>query len=383
MWKSIWCLDNFTREDWFAGDFFYDTIELPVKLGTDINITKSYRTTDKTSPTFKLRQDILSTLKTNKISYKWPSWYYELPEILLPILDKYIDENTLLIGFEIHPWLKKFSASRGVTYIDLRISPIRFARDLYIAADTNNSDIQKKLFDKQVNEDEFRLEASFLSASMGHIQRYDDIPEVEGAYIIIGQTGDDASLIASDGKFQSLSNFQAEIREIVGNHPVYYNPHPMAHKNKKIDLSILNSIFSQKTKISHSNIYTLLGSKKNLKFLGLSSGSLQEAHYFEKESFTLFKPICPLTGKEAFTQLHYHHLLSPGFWHQLISPTFRKPSIDALPNLSENNLRRTYNAWWGYNKVLLENNHLFNDAISIIKREVGLKAKIKNLINKI
>ena len=119
---------------------------------------------------------------------------------------KCVPPETLVISFEMPPWLTKALRSSGIQFIDLCISPLRFSRDLYIAIRCSENHIFKSINPYSVTEEEIRLEASLLAANinmhrMGMIESRDySFDDIDDAIIYIGQVPLDASLLTHEQK---------------------------------------------------------------------------------------------------------------------------------------------------------------------------------------
>src|SRR5690606_38523777 len=105
------------------------------------------------------------------------------------------------------------------------------------------------------------------------------------------------------------------------------------------------------------NAYQILSAEEDIHLIGISSGLLQEAAWFGKTAHTLFKPFVPLagqddTGMQAYQQVHYHSWISPGFWHQLLTPGRRATRLLQMTALPHNLGRETLDQWWDYSKVM-------------------------------
>lgn len=352
--ETIICLDDLLREEFSqAKEFIYNLIREPILQATDINIGSS--------PRFKKYKNNLK--KGFNVSYfleltnqqAWNELYYKLPAKAENYLLQYIPKKCLVITYEQPKWLEKLLKKNDIDYIDIRISPIRFARDLYIAIHSNNNRITKKLAQFKVSEEEIRLEASLVIAQA----RNNPKPDLQDNSIIyIGQTENDASLVSKNGSFLSLKDF--DIQKYINNKKLYYIPHPWAQDYAILEYQRLSK-FANDVTLLNENIYNLLGSSFALNFLAISSGVLQEAHYFNKKAHMLHTSICPLNGKNSYSSIHFEQLIQPIFWHKILNIKRQNPKIKKLPPLIPNHLRELHNVWWGYGK--------FKKQFSIIDKE--------------
>lgn len=280
-------------------------------------------------------------------------------------------------------YLKEVVNKAGAYFLDIRISPLRFASDLYIAIQTNDPHLEQRIKNFEIKYEEIQLEASLVKASVRHLRRYSPHNyEYNDSIIFLGQTPDDASLISCENnRFISLEDFSQKIESILNsefnkNCRLLYKPHPSAppdHLEKEIMLLRRNT--GKDVQLCRENIYILLGSDDKCKFMGISSSALQEATFFDKESYILYKPICDL---REYTQIRFNDFISPYFWkHVLYSP--KKLKLNKYPYNYPSMLRHLHNVWWGYSEYLIKDKHFYAE----IFRAFGFFEEISMLNKKI
>ncbi|MCS7231849.1 MAG: hypothetical protein RMJ67_06905 [Elusimicrobiota bacterium] len=369
--SCIACLDDLLREEWWpAKNFFYDLIREPIKIACGIDIKTSPRHGEEHNlpSTFNIKH-FINLCSLEGIKHWWEA-YYRLSEKAENYISSHILENALIISYEMPPWLEKCILKSKAYFLDIRISPLRFGSDLYIAIRTNNLLINDRLRKYIIPDEEIRLEASLMAASVRHLRRYTSKNRsLDGSLIYIGQTAYDASLVSINGNFVRVAEFSDKIRELGKGKYLFYKPHPNAESFAKHEKEELERILGKSIKVCYENIYTLLGSDDNIELIGISSGSLQEAKYFNKNAYILYKPICDL---EKYVQVRFNDFISPIFWYDILKPDCSPPHFTKLPSIRENHLRFLHNVWWGYSSFLIEGRHFF---VECFERSGGLELK--------
>ena len=92
--------------------------------------------------------------------------YHQMPEAAQDYLFAHMPASALLLTCDIPPWLRRACLLRGVDLLDLRQSPLRFGRDMWVALDSSNGRLRSRLAADVVTEEELRLEAALLGANM-------------------------------------------------------------------------------------------------------------------------------------------------------------------------------------------------------------------------
>ncbi|WP_447875631.1 hypothetical protein [Serratia fonticola] len=356
-YKNILCLDDLLRDEfWPAKEFFYDLIREQILQSSGINIKQSPRLDHDSNLLPGFESARFKKLAGNEHT-SWITNFNKLNQLAKNYLVNYIPRESLVLSYEMPPWLCDILSEKQIDFIDIRISPIRFGKDLFIALKSNSDRINDIITRYSVKENSIRLDASLMKASARHLERYNNNSIIDdNSLIYIGQTETDASLISNSGDIVRLSNYIHKIIELAKNHKkIYYQAHPAAGEF---------AVQEQKSLINHIGIdiercytptYELLCSDKNLTFVGISSGVLQEAYYFDRKAYVLFKNICPLSGENCYIQINFIDYLSPNLWSEILNTTLISDSINDIP---ENYLRRLHDVWWGYSTYLYQGRHL-------------------------
>lgn len=382
-YTTIACLDDLLRDSfWPAKLFFYDLIREPINqaIGVDIGMSPRRNGEHNLVQSFDSRKFIELCLAGKP---GWEACFFRIPDEAESYLVGHLPPNILIISYEMPPWLSCCLDRANVSYLDVRISPLRFARDLYVAIKSNDDEILDRLEKLLVKSEELKLEAALVSASVRHLQRYrQQYKDFDNSFVYIGQTSEDASLVGPSGEFLRLVEYAEVIRQRCTGRKIFYKPHPNAGRFAVDEKKTLNRLIGGGVKICSADIYNLLGSENEFELIGISSGTLQESSWFGKISTTLYQHICPLDygqikDRNLYGQIHFQKFISPGFWHYLLFPEQTPPVIECLPQIQGNHLRELHNVWWGYSTYLTKGRHLWIEAF-----ESSAWFKICNCIEK-
>lgn len=388
IFSSIICLDDLLRNRGYQSkNFFYDLLREPIKQATQgYNIKSSPHNSDwhNLTPGFE-QQRFLKIAKSGK-SLFWNRLFRHIPKQAQEYLLEYIPNDALILSYEMPPWLEEILVGNHIAFIDIRLSPLRFGSDLYIALRTNHDKIRDAIVCRQIPDEEFFLEAGLLSAAVRLMRRgIDPAKSFDGTLVYVGQTASDTSLLDETGKFIRLECFLSEIVAASKEKKVVYASHPYGKNFGLEEQALLSKTLGRKVEVCHEDIYEMLGSEEKVEFIGISSGCLQEARWFNKPAVMLYKPICPILprdGARGYLQIHFREFVSPIFWHSLCSTDMPLPTVKTMGEMGPNAMRRLHNLWWGYSAYLLKRNRFFKEAFLLSGgREVNDELqKLKNTV---
>lgn len=320
--------------------------------------------------------------KLSKIS--WTNNFETLNNEYIDIIEPFISKGVLIIGYEMSPGLIKYLTNKKISWVDFRISPIRFLPDLVIAVRSSLKIINKTLISKALSRDDVEIESSKIVASYRHDENYKNtIKDTTDKIFVIGQTQSDASIIYNN-HYLTLEDYEKEIKSNLDGRPVIYIPHPSSNEQHiKKEMSFLKTINNNIT-IIKTPLYELFCQKQNHTFIGISSGALQEAEFFEKNTITLFKPICNVLYRgdtnrtNDFWQIGFKDFISLEFWKMVIFRNkYRRETT--IEKFCPNELRKLHNVWWGYSAIELKHNNILNH--SLIQSENKIKQILKFCLN--
>ena len=266
----------------------------------------------------------------------------------------------LVIGFELSDTARAAIEEAGVPWLDLRIHPLRFMDDIFLAFETNVKAIEEKLQLYRVDEALCRYHADLVRATVIKLKKDKMVPE--NSLLLVGQTEKD-SVIFDGHKYLSLLDRLDAIKSLANSHEhIYFKPHPYA-RNNRVMLRELRKALGD-VRIIRQNVYLLLANDGIGHVAALNSSVLHEAEYFGKETTFLFAP--------TFEEMHigvYGDYFNAPFWRDTLSPILpTAPSTLQLP-FQPSRLRKTLNDFWGYNALGDE----------IVLNDIA-KARIKTLL---
>lgn len=364
---SIVCLPDLLRGVRSFPEAFFDLVREPVRQGCnlDIGLPPAFRQSSLL-PGFDLTQfRSLAYVETDSDlhSEQWTASYYKISDNAVDYLFAHLPRNCLILSFEIPPWLVSACKERDIPFIDMRPSPLRFGRDLYIALRSSDEKLFQRISQYNIMEEEIRLEASLLAANirMHQIRMEDErgyqFENLQDCLIFIGQAPFDASLLAPDGRSVRCADYSLRLQQLAKGRRLLHKAHPFALDFAEQERIALERITDQSVTPCQLSAYQILSSRDDVELVGLSSGMLQEASYFNKPSHVLFQPFVPIASEASessdfYQQIHFHTFFSPGFWHQVLTPDRPEPRLKALPALAHNHAREVLDHWWDYSKVM-------------------------------
>lgn len=369
--SKIVFLDDLLREDFIhSRAFIYQLIREPLKqvLGLSPPDLRS----------FPLNRGLITSFQMTEFKKycndsSWVENYLSVTEAANQYLTDHIPEDAIVIGYEMPLWLVKALKINDTPWINIRLSPIRFSRDLYIVLQSSFFNLQEILSNRQVTDQEIRLEAGLMSAAVLHNQlyKYSSEMKMNNGIVFIGQTQADASLIDENGKLLRVKDFTDEIKKVIGDRQIYYKPHPSDKSWARTEKKALEEITGSRIKSISQSTYSLLAGNMHFDVIGISSGVLQEAEFFERHSITLHRSVCDFRAKDC-CHIRFIDFISPSLWGKIFKNDEDSFSPVELPLIPQNMMRSLHNSWWGYSNYMFENNKFYEDAAYF-----GLKSKIK------
>ena len=374
--NRVVCIPDLLRGTRAFPEGFFDLVREPIAQGCGIHIGHPPPARNQCSlPGFDILHFHgllgLDSTGDKRVASSWTRSYHSLRngERAIDYLFSCVPPAALVLSFEMPPWFKSSCNERGVHYLDLRASPLRFGRDLYVAIATSCADLRGRLATQSVSAEELRLEAALLSANVRmHLRRLREFgelpPEEDGSLdeslIFVGQASFDASIVSPhEGRPLRADDFAEKLRTLADGRRVLHKAHPYAVEFGREERVALSKLLGRQVHEVHANAYQILSTLDSLEFVGISSGLLQEAPWFDKQAHILFRPFVPLSQDpgsnyvgELYQQVRFQDLIAPGFWHKLLTPESPAPRLPALPPLPHHHARETLDQWWDYEKVL-------------------------------
>lgn len=177
---------------------------------------------------------------------------------------------------------------RGIPFLDMEFDQVRFARDLFLRARTNDPHLAQLLSRHTLPEDFLRREAGLLQARLGWREQPIDFSPAKRVGLFIGQTVGDTSMLELTG-MRHPAEFVDEARRVFQHCDlVLMLPHPYVGHTANLD-PIREAL--PNARYCGLNTYALLCHPQVNVVAGLSSSVLAEAPYFGKrvEQFVRFE----------------------------------------------------------------------------------------------
>ncbi|WP_269524314.1 hypothetical protein [Coraliomargarita parva] len=344
-----------------ASGFFYDVLRATLSRGLGVEFWDA--------PYFDgnpiIVADELKRFLPPDFDLNWQKYHWSVPEVLEERIVSLIPKGTLVLSYEMPPWLKLALENAQIDWLDVRLSSLRYGHDLFVGLASSNSEMDRRIRKQMCDASVFRFEADLLKARLRHMQRFKlgGVP-LRGAAVFVGQTEADASLLREGhSNYLRLSDYEGELKEIARTRDViYYKAHPMASRfHVKNEMQILKKHFKSCRRI-YENAYSLLSLEDEFLLVGISSGCLSEAEYFGKNALFLHEPLyrfyeesgsLPVPG--YYSNWSARDFLSPGVWYDCFSELFENAPSAVLKGYRyadyASELRRLHNAYWGYAEV--------------------------------
>ena len=360
----IVCLPDLLRSTQAFSNGFFDLVREPIRQGCGIDIAHppSHRLPCNLAPGFSL-EEFYRLIHGSHHQPVWEPHFHTIPDAAATYLREHIPRDSLLLTFEMPPWLSQLCGERNIDFIDIRLSPLRFGRDLYVALRTSNPNLHERIQTHRILPEELRLEAQELAAGVRmHQQHLTDAKrysfDLDGSLIFIGQAPYDASLLSAHEKRPlACTDFADRLRQLAQGRRLLHKPHPTAGWHAALEQQQLRDILQAEVRPCMQNAYQILSSRHDVVLTGISSGMLQEAAWFDKPADILFRSFTPLADDphpdpDAYLQVHFDTWLSPGFWHTVLTPERTAPRIPLLSLRQHHHARHLLDHWWDYAKVM-------------------------------
>lgn len=358
----ICLVDDLLREQYVrARGFIYTAIEEPIRQSSNICFPDTRYFPNRRGLAEGFSEQLFKRLCG---STDWAKHYNALPRAAEDYLSSHIPSGALVIGYEMPPWLLRMLERNKTPYVAIRISPIRFARDLYLVIQSNIPGSHERISHLEVLDAEVRIEAGLLRASARQKDLRRRVKErLAGSVLFIGQTRRDASLIAEDGRTLTIGDFRQQIVDAGEGRRFCYKPHPYDSRFAREEHRHLEKLLRSKVPVVNDNIYQLMASTVDFDLMTISSGTSQEAPYFHRTGRTLYRHICNPYSMGS-SQVGLLDLCSPELWALLFGLDASNFGSRALPRVSENLMRRLHDAWWGYSEYMIDNDQFWQQVLT-------------------
>ena len=238
-WHDIAYVHDVMRDTRIYPGVFIDLLQEPIRQGCNQEIfnllgRKTLGENVKASVHFDVDRFRAIAANEGDAALAWQKTYHRMPEAAVSYLRSCLPASAAaVLAFEMPPWLSRACDEWRLPFLDIRASPLRFGRDLYIALQTNDLELRQRLSRYAVSVEELRLEAALIAASVRlHQARLQESRRysfnLEGCLVYVGQSPHDASLLNHDGRALRCNDFAFELRKLSENRRLVHKPHPYA-----------------------------------------------------------------------------------------------------------------------------------------------------------
>jgi len=271
-----------------------------------------------------------------------------LPRRFEALLSHFFSDS-LVIGFEIPPYLETFFQRHGIPFVAATVHPVRFLDDVFLGWRSNVPEISKSLLGHRIDENYIRVMAGIQRASAARAMSEDLKPD---SALFVMQTWYDQSQI-ENGRFISPERFLKPIIEMARSHnELLVKEHPLAPN----PATALIQACVPNLRMVTGNVYGYL-SVPEITLLGTLSSSVGvEAPYFGVPTrFLLRTPLItravgtdPAEGYVGILDAY----LAPDFWREMLEPLLPVSARDGVrvPH-KPNRLRISMRSFWNFNQI--------------------------------
>lgn len=302
---------------------------------------------------------------------------------LLEIIKTYF-QDSLVICREPSLIFKKVFKQLNIPFIELAIHSARYLDDLILGITSNLDSIYNKLKTYEMNSEYFYFYADLLKAESYRRYSCTYNPIDNHSAIFFAQTPIDRSLLDfENNKIVNFFDYQKDFEEVCSKYnTVYYKSHP--HFRNEEVIKYLEKFDNVKIMDDTYNTYDLLSSPNIKLCFAISSGTINEAKFFGKETKSLlcqpYEYSDEIADKNSLDKnKHYisvhKDFLTSYFWADILSdliPVKMPPKVD-MSTIS-NKLRRIIGSSWGY----IDNDSQYIELIQKLEQVKNEKA-FKNI----
>lgn len=273
----------------------------------------------------------------------------ELPSAMEGLLQTLLSDS-LVVGFELPPYLEHFLSRNGIPFVGLTMHPVRFLDDIYLGVRSNILPTQELIFEHRIDEAFVRTMAGIQKASAARY--FPDTSVQSDSALFLMQTWYDQSQIRN-GRFtdarehlETIVDMAKEHREfLVKEHPMAPNPATPMLQARIPNLRMVTG-----------NVYGYMALPE-IRTIGTISSSVGvEARYFGVDArFITANPV-PLRrasgdAPDAYIGV-YDAFLRTDFWREILDPILPVTAVDGcLVPQKPNRLRISMRAFWNFNEI--------------------------------
>lgn len=300
----------------------------------------------------------------------------EINKNSIKYLKSFIDNNTLLIGYEFSLRTRKLLDKNNIPYIDLWLHPIRFLDDILFGFNSNIKEVFEKIDTYHYSEENYYLYADNYKISTYKGYKRLNHSVKQNSALLVGQTLQDKAVLLN-GRFLNLLDFSDRILEISKQYDkVYFSRHPYEKNDGEI-LEFLKTI--PNLEITNIPAYHLLVNDNVKKVFGISSSVVVESKYFDKDFEFLYRPVLNLTSEFSIDSYRtiLQELAYSYFWADILSPLIDTNKVEKIEYFNKKDkLRDMLGFYWSYKHI--DKTEMMRNTLNAVDKKLNNYIKENN-----
>ncbi len=279
----------------------------------------------------------------------WPHLFAaeQLPDFVEDMFLKFFDRS-MVVGFELPPYLVHFLARHNIDFVDCSLSPVRFMNDLLFDVSASTPDMTEAIRKHAVPDALIKLQAGVVSSNVAKMFPRPPRPD---SLLLILQTQFD-KVVIKNGRFVTLADHLEAVTELADSFShVIIKEHPLEPQNEVLE-RLQKTLPSNS--VSQENFYRLISHPNVKAVAALSSSCVLEAGYFGKQGHYLMPGFTHENFSVGIEGVNVgDDIIMPDFWRDVLAtsgcPVTAKDGL-RLPE-KPNRFRQQLRSAWGYNQI--------------------------------
>ena len=279
----------------------------------------------------------------------WPKMFYAetLPAMIEGMFLEFF-RHSLVVGFELPPYLVHFLKRHEIDFVDCSLSPIRFMDDLLFEVSSSSPQITEAIRRFKTPDALIRMQAGTISSN---VAKANPRPPRRNSLLVILQTSFD-KVVIDQGRFATaLDHFDRLIDVTKDYDHILIKEHPLEPQPQVRD-KLLHTL--PNAALTKDNFYRLV-SHDNLKGVAaLSSSCVLEGRYFGKQGHYLIPGFSHDSFSVGLEGINVgDDVIMPDFWRDVLAPTGLEltPKDGLRLPAKPNRFRQQLRSAWGYNQI--------------------------------
>ena len=300
------------------------------------------------------RMDIQRIYRAFGVDVSLKSWatIYEqdrLPATVEALFDVLFRES-LVVGFELPPYLENFLSRRGIPFVGVTMHPVRFLDDIFFGMRSNIASVQERVLEHRISEAYIKTMAGIQKAAAARYFPSAGLKQNSALFLL--QTWYDQSQIRQ-GRFVAIDDYLSSIAKIARGHSeLLVKEHPLAPNPR----THLLKAYIPNLRMVQGNTYAYLALPEVTRVVTISSSTGVESRYFGVNTSSFLGDPVPLRIGDSYDKDAYigvfDAFLTTDFWRDVLNPVLPVTQVDgaAVP-AKPNRLRISMQEFWGFNQI--------------------------------